>query len=408
MRELTAAQALLLQALGTALRGESAAWSEEIPEENWTELVSLSTAHKVLPLVAEAVYTSPAAARYSGMPQLKRMTVGQVMAQSAKTYEFLSLYDTLVARGLHPLVVKGIVCRSLYPNPDHRISGDEDLYVPEGEFEACCEIFRELGMTPGTEDMAAFEIGWRKVGSPLYIELHKHLFGPEDSAYGQLAALFDHSRERIASYTVEGGRQVSSLCPHDHGLYLLLHAYKHFLYSGFGIRQVCDIGMWLARYAGSIDWQRLYDQCSQTRTLIFSAAVMRIAQEYLGIRLELPSNWAAIETDCLPMLKDLLAAGVYGTADLSRQHSAVMTLGAVEAQRGNKRPGIGAALFPPKEKLEGRFPVLKKKPWLLPVMWCVRLAKYGVETAQKDSNTAETLQVAKERIALLRQYKIIE
>lgn len=33
------------------------------------------------------------------------------------------------------------------------------------------------------------------------------------------------------------------LAPTDHLLCLLCHAYKHFLYAGFGIRHVCDIGI---------------------------------------------------------------------------------------------------------------------------------------------------------------------
>ena len=49
--------------------------------------------------------------------------------------------------------------------------------------------------------------------------------------------------------------------PHEHFLYLLLHAYKHFIYSGVGIRQTCDIALWAQRYAGQIRWERLLEEC---------------------------------------------------------------------------------------------------------------------------------------------------
>ena len=41
--------------------------------------------------------------------------------------------------GLHPVVVKGQLCSRLYPLRDHRISADDDLLIPDGEFLACHE-----------------------------------------------------------------------------------------------------------------------------------------------------------------------------------------------------------------------------------------------------------------------------
>ena len=52
----------------------------------------------------------------------KRRIVQQVMIQTMKTSEFLQLYRFLAEAGIRPLVVKGIVCRELYPNPDYRAS----------------------------------------------------------------------------------------------------------------------------------------------------------------------------------------------------------------------------------------------------------------------------------------------
>ena len=43
------------------------------------------------------------------------------------------LFDKMRQNGLTPLIVKGIVCRDLYPNPDLRTSNDEDLYIPRDQ-----------------------------------------------------------------------------------------------------------------------------------------------------------------------------------------------------------------------------------------------------------------------------------
>ena len=44
------------------------------------------------------------------------------------------LFDKMRQNELTPLIVKGIVCRDLYPNPDLRTSNDEDLYIPRDQF----------------------------------------------------------------------------------------------------------------------------------------------------------------------------------------------------------------------------------------------------------------------------------
>lgn len=43
------------------------------------------------------------------------------------------------------LTVKGIICRELYPKPDYRISGDEDILVDKTQFEKAIKRFLSLG-----------------------------------------------------------------------------------------------------------------------------------------------------------------------------------------------------------------------------------------------------------------------
>lgn len=262
-------------------------------------------------------------------------------------------------------------------------------------------------MTPteSNADESAFEIGWRK--GPLYVELHQQLFSPDSGAYGDLNELF--TQRTSCTYALNGGSCVQSLPPHEHMLYLLLHAYKHFIHSGFGLRQVSDIALWGRHYHREIDWERLYAQCAKARAASFAAAVFILAREELDIDVSLPAPWDTLTVNYRPMLKDLLSGGVYGTVDKSRAHSATVTLGAVEAQRQGARRNMLKSLFPSRKSLEGRYPVLEKHPLLLPGVWCLRVLCYGKETAtDKHSSAAESLRIAKKRVALLRQYDIIE
>ena len=118
-----------------------------------------------------------------------------------------------------------------------------DLLIRPEDFERCHSRMLEFGMVPSDAGMdihAAYEVPYGKKGSPLYIELHKHLFPPDSEAYGELDGFFRNVYEQAAELPVYGGT-VYTMEYSSHFFYLICHALKHFLHSGFGIRQVCDV-----------------------------------------------------------------------------------------------------------------------------------------------------------------------
>ena len=117
---------MLLQAISAAVRDEHVTWTEAIPTADWQAFWHLAMTHNVLPMVYEAVYNCDSAAAESLTAAYRPQALRQVTVQTVKTRDFLALYDVLTVQGLHPLVVKGIVCRALYPHSDYRTSSDED------------------------------------------------------------------------------------------------------------------------------------------------------------------------------------------------------------------------------------------------------------------------------------------
>lgn len=408
---------LFLEALSASLRGEQVRWAQPISAQDWAALFGLAQAHQVLPMIFEAVHACPAAKEADArlMTMAKRQTMQSVMLQTMKTGEFLALMQHLRAAGVTACVVKGAVCRSLYPQPDHRVSGDEDVFIPSEQFERCHEAMLAFGMKPAdpAQDIRnAHEVPYGKPGSPLYIELHKHLFPPESDAYGDFNRFFVDAHARAVEITVDGV-PLETLCPTDHFFYLICHAFKHFLHSGFGIRQVCDITRFAARFGREIDWDAVLDNCREIRAEQFAAALMKIGQVYLGFDPEaagVSAEWRAIAVDEGPMLSDLLDGGVYGDASMSRKHSSTMTLDAVAADRRGGRRSLLRTLFPSRRALEGRYPFLRERPYLLPLAWVRRMAHYIAERrgAGKDNNAAESLRIGSERVELLRRYGIIK
>lgn len=379
----------------------------DLPAEkvDWPAIFTLANQQKLLPILFEAARKTPAAAENATLFAVtKQQVIGQVLHQTMRASEFADLYRKLRAAGLHPVVVKGQLCSRLYPLKDHRISADDDLYIPDAEFMACHEQLLANGLTtdtPADELASADEVSYTKEGSPLYIELHRHLFDSAEDAHDEL----NHFFADLKPVEIDG---FLAMPPHEHLLYLILHAYKHFVRSGIGLRQFCDIGLWAWEYHDEIDWQHLYDQCDSVHAATFAAAAFRIARDYLGIDFDLPMPWDA-SIDVEPLLHDTLCGGVYGSNDLTRLHSSTVTLNAVKASRTGEKSSVLRTVFPKREYLERRYPYLKKRPYLLPVAWVQRIAHYASEKqAGTDNSASGSIKLGKERIELMKRYGIMD
>lgn len=386
---------------------KSAISGGDLPAENvdWPAVFTLANQQKLLPILFETVRKMPAAEENAAVFAVtKQQVIGQVLNQTVRSAEFADLYRKLRKAGLHPIVVKGQLCSRLYPLKDHRISADDDLYIPDAEFMTCHEQLLANGLTtdtPADELSTADEVSYTKKDSPLYIELHRHLFDSTEDAHDEL----NHFFVDINPVEIDG---FLAMPPHEHLLYLILHAYKHFVRSGIGLRQFCDIGLWARAYHDEIDWQILHDQCASVHAATFAAAAFRIAKDYLGIAFDLSTPWDA-SIDVEPLLHDTLCGGVYGSNDLTRLHSSTVTLNAVKASRTGEKSSVLSTVFPKREYLERRYPYLKKRPYLLPVAWVQRIAHYASEKQSGADNSASgSIKLAKERIELMKQYDIMD
>lgn len=409
---------LLLEALKASLQNKKVDWDFEILDDEWQMLFEKAEIHQIFPMIYEAIYACPAA-----QPQfaelfapLKRQIVQKVMLQIMKTEEFLCLYRHLNERGIYPAVVKGIVCRQLYPNPDYRSSGDEDMLIDSSWFPQCHEAMLEYGMIPtGNVEkiMTDYEVPYGKKGSPISIELHKSLFPHDSDAYGEFNRYFTVVHEKAVTIDVQGTK-VKTLNESMHLFYLICHAFKHFLHSGFGIRQVCDIIMFANEYGDKIDWSEVLCNCKEIRADKFAAALFVIGEKYLVFDAEracYSKEWKEIKVDESALLEDLLMSGIYGDSDMSRKHSSMITLNAVTAEKEGKtsKGNVLKTIFPGMKSMKAKYMYLERFPFLLPIAWCQRIFEYLKESKNSEGNNAAgSIKIGNQRVELLKEYDIIK
>ena len=385
-----------LSVLNAALQG-AAIQLNDLPEDDWAQLLQLVQTHQVLPLFCQSLSPTP-----DCVVGLKGVLHRQVALQTLRTHAFLPVYRQLLEAGIKPLVVKGIACRSLYPQPDLRSSSDEDLLIPPEQFDAARQLLNAMGFL---ESGTGLELAFRHPDSGLHLELHGAPFPGQEHTYGHWNALFEDIFDRAVTVTISG-TTIWTPTHSDHMLYLILHALKHFLHSGVGIRQVCDICLYANAYGNQIDWAMLLERYRSLHAEQFAAALLQIGSAYLVFDPDtacLPACWRSIAVDAQPLLQDILSAGLYGDATMDRKRSSNLTLDAASG----RKPSLARTLFPERSRLLTQYPYLQRQPYLLPFAWTQRLWRYARSLKNNPANPSESTRIGKERIALLRQYGLI-
>ena len=391
--------------------------SGDLTLKEWKELFDLANEHHVYSMIFD-VASSKGGLSAAGPAALKKWSVrakSETLGQAQTSAEFLKLYMFLAERGLSPMTVKGIILRDLYPNPEQRISADEDLLISEGDFPKYHDALLDYGMSvvdPDTDTIKEHEISY--CNGLLYLELHKKAFPDDSKAYGDLNRFFNDVEKKAVTAMVYGV-PIKTMGYSDHLFYLICHAYKHFINCGIGIRYVSDIVLFSMAYLDKIEWALIKDLCEQIKASRFTSALYRIGEKYLFPECfpdVLKSLWDTSNIDETALLDDILKGGIYGTSSESRLHSSNLTLYAAEAAKNDKRkPAYLSILFPSYKYITRKYPWVRKMPFLLPAAWVIRIVSYGINSifGGKEGNKAtEAVRIGSERVSLMRYYQMID
>lgn len=261
---------------------------------------------------------------------------------------------------------------------------------------------------PERDYRSAHEARYVHPDTGLVVEGHWALFPTEYAVYAALNVQLPDLMQRAQDWETGGVTlRVPDAC--DHLIFLLLHAFKHFISSGVGVRQLCDIALWMRRFGAQIDWQRVRAALRATHSEGFAAAVIDAGVHWFGLECaaaHIPPDWETLESAAL--LADALSGGVYGSADSTRRHSCTITIHAADRvyRGGTGRASLCAALFPGREVMAGWYPYVARCPALLPAAWAQRIWRY-LRTRGKHTGAQDSLRIGAQRVELLRQYRVL-
>lgn len=385
---------------------------EKIDFEDLVYIYKMSEIHHVVPMIYNAAYNEDffkeCDANFQAM--FKSSAFRYIFSQIQRTNHFLEVYKKLSEKNIKILVFKGIIFRNMYNNPDDRISSDEDILIKKEDYEKVKDFFLSEGFEfiDKGEECAYFS---KSTG--LCIEVSTSLFSHESKAYGHLNKLFEDVFEKSIKINIDK-IDILTLSHEQHLIYIVFHNMKHFLTGGFGIRQVADFSKYIETYGEYINWEKFWSDLKDLNYDTFALNLIEISLKYLGFnndKITYPGNITSFDElknsqkyyiNSESLINDILDAGVFGASTMDR-NTALMTLDAVEDKKKSNRL---KAVFPNVNYLKDNYTYLQKYPILLPVAWGQRILSYLKKN--KTSSYINTMELGKQRIELLKEYKIIK
>lgn len=378
--------------------------TEDINGYDLKSVLKLASRHSILPLCYENL-SCAVGFDSSQMEGINKKIYSIVFSQAKRTANFKKIYSVLLEKGIKPIVLKGIICRSLYGDLcDHRPSGDEDILVKKEDYFRLSKILEENGYIPeeivNEKTLSGIQEITFKSPNGLNIEVHLNIIGTENKVRRSMNDVFSDPFSSMLSVEI-GGQEYYTLGYTEHYIYLFYHMFKHFAMTGVGIRQVLDLFKFGEAYKEQIDWQTVNEKVKAINAGKLYGDVLEIGKEYLGFSFENSFGVTFPER----LLEDMFSSGAYGNTTNEQIGSKVKVMAALDT--GGKWATL-RSLFPSVESMREHYTVLYKHPYLLPAMWIVRIFRYIFRSSKGETfNALKSEHIADKKIQLLRDYKII-
>ena len=159
---------------------------------------------------------------------LERRLFASVSQQVRQESEAAAAFAALREENIPFLPMKGIVLRPLYPKPEMRTSCDVDLLYDERRRADVAAVMARLGFTDAGGDANNEEY----TKGPVTVETHRHLCM-------QLPRIDAYYADIFARLVPVSGSEYR-MTDEDFYIYQTVHAMKHFVAGGTGLRTVLD------------------------------------------------------------------------------------------------------------------------------------------------------------------------
>ena len=288
------------------------------------------------------------------MQKLFMLTCGLISLSERQNYELNNLFQKFDASKIDYMPLKGTLLKKLYPKSEMRTMSDADILIRTEQHDSIRPIMLELGFVEKIE--SNHEFVWEK--KDIVIELHKRLIPSYNKDYYN----YYGDGWRLAQLSSNNSTRYE-MSAEDEFIYNFTHYAKHYRDAGVGIKHIVDL--WVYKINNpKLDDSYILSELKKLQLDVFYKNTMDTLEVWFG-------NGKLTEQTKL-ITQIIFGSGVYGTHEAHILSAAVKSSKTLGTAQKTRLVRILHTIFLPYSSMVNRYTILKKFPFLLPVMWLVR------------------------------------
>lgn len=357
--------------LSAGIRGKVA---DKIYENvEWDEVIDLANKHKVEGIIYLALRKSNLVSNVGEkrINLLKQKAAITGIGQSRHISGLSIVFNKIIEENIPVIVLKGLVVRDFYPQPDQRTMSDADILVHKDDVEKVKQLLIDMGYIFLEDHKASHHIALVHHKYPV-IEVHWNLF-KRDGFSNDL----EHYERLIWNRAIKvniGEAEVLSLSYEDLALHLCMHMAAHLAATGFGVRQLCDLVLLVEKKGEEIDWNSFIMKARMYGFEKFSLIMFLLCKELF--QMEIPKQLEVKSVNnkkyVSALIDEIFESGVHGKKEMANQFA---TQVAFNFEDKDSNATLGAIkryfrfIFPRIDDMSDKYSYAKKFKILAPIAW---------------------------------------
>lgn len=282
--------------LSKGLRGQQIKMDDNINKEIFEEIIFK---HDISPIIYKALGKEATS-------RLKTNCIGLNLYTKNQRELYLFIINEIYKNNIDIIVFKGIIMQEYYPVNIMRTMGDLDFIVQEKDYSNIKEILEQFNFMIKKQDPQHITF---KNNQNISIEVHLKLI--DNKKMNNRVEVFGNFWEKTKVINIEG-IQIRTLNTEDTLAYLLLHLLNHKYGAGFGLRQLCDLVVFLEKEKISIN--TLKKIADKIHAVNFTEVILQICNDLLDYRYNY-FNTKVVQKYKELMIKEIINGGVHGLSD---------------------------------------------------------------------------------------------
>lgn len=393
------AQKQFVDILSAGIRGKLA--DKVYDNVEWDEVIDLADKHKVEGIIYLALRKSKLISNIGEekISLLKQKAAITGITQSRHISGLSTVLNKINERNIPVIVLKGLVVREFYPQPDQRSMNDADILVHEGDVEKVKQLLIDMGYVYLEDHKASHHIALVHHKYP-FIELHWNLF--KRDGFSNELEHYERLIWRRAIKVNVGEAEVLSLSYEDLALHLCMHMAAHLAATGFGVRQLCDLVLLVEHKGDEIDWNSFIMKARMYGFEKFGKIIFLLCNKLFNMEAPKEINIKVVNNKkyVSALLNEIFEAGVHGKKEMANQFA---TQVAFNFEEKDSNATLGAInryfrfIFPKIDDMSDKYSYAKKVKILTPIAWIHHLfaGVFASEYSFKDKVEFLTKGVAK-------------